>query len=290
MTKIDTSQLNRRSSYRHRAAQFIENDKVVGFVTLLILVNAVTLGLETSSGIMARHESMLLTIDAVILAVFTIELTVKFYAYRLDFFRSGWNWFDLGIVMIAWLPASGAFSILRSLRILRILRLLSVVPQMRRVVAAIGHSIPGMVSVIGVLALLFYVSAVLSTKLFGMHTDPAMQEWFGSIGASAYTLFQIMTLESWSMGIVRPVMSHFPWAWMFFVPFIIVTSFAVLNLFIGIIVDAMQTTQNNSNAAQSDHQFTHIEQELSALNEKMRELKTLLDQKNDDMDSDRFGS
>ena len=129
---------------------------------------------------------------------------------------------------------------MRALRVLRVLRLLSVVPQLRRVVIAIGHSIPGMASVVGILCLIFYVASVLATKLFGAHSDPNMQEWFGSISASAYTLFQIMTLESWSMGVVRPTMEIFPLSWIFFLPFIIITSFAVLNFFIGIVVDSMQ--------------------------------------------------
>lgn len=143
-------------------------------------------------------------------------------------------------MFIAWVPASGPLAVLRALRILRVLRLISVVPQMRRVIAAIGHSIPGMISVGGVLILIFYVAAVITTKLFGAHPDPNMQEWFGTVGASAYTLFQIMTLESWSMGVVRPTMELFPMSWLFFLPFIIVTSFAVLNFFIGIVVDSMQ--------------------------------------------------
>ncbi len=231
---------------RQSLAAFIESRYAVNFITIIILINAVTLGLETNPGVMADYGTFLNLLDRAILVIFTIELLIRLYAYRLSFFRSGWNLFDLFIVVMAWLPTTGPFSILRALRILRVLRLLSVVPQMRRVVTAIGHSIPGMISVISVLGLLFYVSAVLTTKLFGQHHDPLIQEWFGSIGASAYTLFQIMTLESWSMGIVRPVMHHFPWAWIFFVPFIIITSFAVLNLFIGIIVDAMQMTQQDS--------------------------------------------
>ncbi len=222
-------------------AAFLESDRFTIAITALILINAVTLGLETSAIAMERFGSLLKAVDLIILLIFTFELSLKFYVYRADFFRSGWNVFDLAIVAIAWLPATNGLSILRALRILRVLRLLSVVPQMRRVIGAIGHAIPGMVSVIGVLVLLFYISSVLATKLFGQHPDPNMKEWFGSIGASAYTLFQIMTLESWSMGIVRPTMELFPYAWLFFVPFIIVTSFAVLNLFIGIIVDAMQT-------------------------------------------------
>jgi len=239
---VNSTQQGKLTGNRKRAADFIESKSVVSAVIGLILINAVTLGLETDQQMVAGFGRVLHAIDTFILLIFTLELIIKFYAYRLDFFRSGWNIFDLLIVGIAWFPASGPFAILRALRILRVLRLLSVVPQMRRVLSAIAKSIPGMLSVIGVLGLLFYVSAVLTTKLFGQHPNADMQEWFGSIGASAYTLFQIMTLESWSMGIVRPVMEHYPWAWLFFVPFIIITSFAVLNLFIGIIVDAMQTS------------------------------------------------
>ena len=229
------------SAKHARLAALLESDRFTVAITALILLNAVTLGLETSATAMERFGGILKLVDMVILLIFTAEIALKIYVYRADFFRSGWNIFDFLIVAIAWLPATNGLSILRALRILRVLRLLSVVPQMRRVIGAIGHAIPGMISVIGVHILLFYISAVLATKLFGQHPDPNMQEWFGTIGASAYTLFQIMTLESWSMGVVRPTMELFPYAWVFFVPFIIVTSFAVLNLFIGIIVDAMQT-------------------------------------------------
>lgn len=226
---------------RDNVREVVESPFFVKTIIGLILLNALTLGLETDKDIVSRYGNILFMLDRTILIVFTFELALKFYTYRFSFFRSGWNIFDLAIVSLCWFPAQGAFSVLRALRILRVLRLLSVVPQMRKVIGAIGHSIPGMTSVIGVLSLIFYVAAVLATKLFGTYPDPQIQEWFGSIGASAYTLFQIMTLESWSMGIVRPVMEIFPWAWMFFVPFIIITSFAVLNLFIGIIVDSMQS-------------------------------------------------
>ncbi len=215
-------------------AQWFQN-----FLVAVILFNAVTLGLETTQ-FGKDNATILHKIDFVILLIFTIELILKLVVYRLKFFKSGWNWFDLIIVAVSWVPSSGPLSVLRAFRILRVLRLFSIVPQMRRVIGALGHSLPGMASVIGVLGIVFYVSAVLTTKLFGQHPDPNMQEWFGSIGASAYTLFQVMTLESWSMGIVRPTMELFPQSWLFFVPFIIITSFAVLNLFIGIIVDAMQ--------------------------------------------------
>ena len=251
----------------------IESNLFTFGITALILVNAITLGLETDQSITARYGGLLHWIDRIILVLFSIELLLKFYVYRFRFFRSGWNLFDLAIVAIAWAPTSGALTVLRALRILRVLRLISVVPQLRRVVSAIGHSIPGMVSVVGVLGLIFYVASVLATKLFGTYPDPNMQEWFGSIGASAYTLFQIMTLESWSMGLVRPIMELFPWAWSFFIPFIIITSFAVLNFFIGIIVDSMQIVQKQEETI-SDEENKHITMREYKLLKKQLDLLT----------------
>lgn len=252
-----------------RITQFVESPLIVRLITVLILINAVTLGLETVPSFMAEYGTIIFYIDKAILSVFVIEILLKLYAYRLSFFKSGWNNFDFLIVAIALVPASGPFAVLRALRVLRVLRLLSVVPQMRRVINAIGYSIPGMMSVISVLLLLFYVSAVLTTKLFGTHPDPQMQEWFGTIGASAYTLFQIMTLESWSMGIVRPTMELFPLSWLFFVPFIIITSFAVLNLFIGIIVDAMSMAQEEPRQKAKDEIKDFTAEEMAQLHDRL---------------------
>lgn len=257
---------------RLKVATFVESTSFIYSITILIIINAITLGLETNPEFTRDYGNALHLIDKTILIIFTVELVLKFYAYRFLFFKSGWNIFDFLIVGIAWVPAIGPFAILRALRILRVLRLLSVVPQMRKVIAAIGHSIPGMTSVIGVLSLLFYVSSVMATKLFGQSLDPQMQEWFGTIGASAYTLFQIMTLESWSMGIVRPTMALFPWAWIFFIPFIFITSFAVLNLFIGIIVDSMQTL-NEESKKEGEQEFEQANQsEIAVLNNKIDKL------------------
>jgi len=267
------------SGRRKAIAKFVEGGAFVKFIIFLILINAVTLGLETNADIMALHGVLIYNIDRIILSVFVFELILKFYAYRLSFFKSGWNVFDLIIITIALIPASGSLSILRALRILRVLRLISVIPQMRRVISAIGYSIPGMTSVIGVLLIIFYVCAVITTKLFGTHSDPQMQEWFGTIGASAYTLFQVMTLESWSMGIVRPTMDIFPLSWLFFIPFIIITSFAVLNLFIGIIVDAMQMVQEEPREEDKKEikEFTkaEIESLCQRLDEIQKEIKRL---------------
>lgn len=255
--------------------RFVESNQFQNFIIFLILFNAITLGLETSQ-FGKSNADILHTLDTTILLIFTVELMLKLIVYRSSFFRSGWNWFDFIIVAISWAPTSGALSVLRAFRILRVLRLLSVVPQMRRVIGALGHSLPGMASVVGVLSVIFYVSAVLTTKIFGSHIDANMQEWFGSIGSSAYTLFQVMTLESWSMGIVRPTMALFPQSWVFFVPFIIITSFAVLNLFIGIIVDAMQVMHEEEGKPK---QIIATKEDILMLEEKIDKLNELLQKK-----------
>ena len=206
------------------------------FIIGVILVNSVTLGLETSTTVMGHIGPILLVLDKLILGVFVVEILVRLYAFRLSFFKDPWSIFDLSIVAIALIPATGPFQVLRALRILRLLRLISVVPSLRRVIGGLIGALPGMGSIIVLLFLLFYVSAVMATNLFGT----SFPEWFGTLGASLYSLFQIMTLESWSMGIVRPVMEQHPNAWMFFVPFILLSTYSVLNLFIGVIVSAMQ--------------------------------------------------
>jgi voltage-gated sodium channel len=228
-------------------------------ITAVIVINAITLGLETSPAAMAAAGPVLLAIDAAALWVYTVEIGLKLWLFRGRFFRDGWNNFDFVIVAIAWLPAAGPLSVLRALRIMRVLRLLSVVPQMRSVIGALFRALPGMGSIVAVLGLIFYVAAVMATKLFG----EAFPEWFGSIGASMYSLFQIMTLESWSMGIVRPVMEEYPGAWAFFVPFIVITSFAVLNLFIALIVNSMQSLQAETRESlQAEAVVAHDEREL----------------------------
>jgi voltage-gated sodium channel len=227
----------RHTGWRGRLQAMLESRRFQRAITILIAINAVTLGLETSKTAMALAGDVLVTLDRVILSVFVIELLAKIAVYRTRFHRDPWNVFDFVVVGIALMPATGNLSVLRAMRILRVLRLVSAVPSMRRVVSALLHAIPGMGSIVALLTLVFYVFSVMATKLFAA----SFPDWFGTVGESAYTLFQVMTLESWSMGIVRPVMEVYPMAWAFFLPFILITSFTVLNLFIGIIVDAMQS-------------------------------------------------
>ncbi|MEM7195926.1 MAG: ion transporter [Pseudomonadota bacterium] len=205
-------------------------------ILALILVNAAILGLETSKTAMSYAGPLLIWLDRILLSIFTVEVLLRVVVYRSRFWRDPWRVFDLLIVGIALVPATGNLSVLRTLRVLRVLRVVGMMPSLRRVVGGLIAALPGMGSITLLLGLMFYVFSVMATKLFGQ----VFPQWFGTLGESAYTLFQIMTLESWSMGIVRPVLEAFPLAWIFFITFIITTSFTVLNLFIGIIVSAMQ--------------------------------------------------
>jgi len=224
-------------SLRERARHFVERPAVTNAILGIIIFNAITLGLSTSDFVTDRIGGLLAVIDKLVLAIFVAELALKLFAYGLRFFSSAWNVFDLAVVSVGLLPDRQGLSALRGLRVIRALRLLSVIPQMRAVVQALLDALPGMGAVIVMISIVFYVFGVMATLMYGATFD----EWFGTLGRSLYSLFQIMTLESWSMGIVRPVMEVHPMAWAFFVPFIVVTAFSVLNLFIGLLVNTMQS-------------------------------------------------
>lgn len=267
---------------RTRLQTLIEHTRVQQFIIVLILINAVLLGVETSPAVMNRAGELILALDKLILAIFVLEILIRLYVYRMAFWRDPWSLFDFTVVSIALIPASGPFAVLRALRVLRVLRLLTMVPSMRRVVGALLGAIPGLASIGVMLLIFFYVFAVIATNLYGV----SHPQWFGTLGHSFYTLFQIMTLESWSMGIVRPVMEASPYAWMFFVPFILIATFTMLNLFIAIIVSAMQTY------SEAEHQETvealqqaeenieaDLHEEMRSLRGEIRELKELLENK-----------
>jgi len=264
-----------------RLAAFIEHPRVQGAIIALILLNAALLGMETWPAAMAAAGGLILGIDQVILGVFVVEIALRLYVHREAFWRDPWSVFDFTVVAIALLPATGPLAVLRALRVLRVLRLLTMVPSMRRVVGALLAAIPGLGSIAMVLMIIYYVFAVIATKLFAA-TYP---EWFGNIGLSLYTLFQIMTLESWSMGIARPIMENFPYAWAFFVPFILVATFTMLNLFIAIIVNAMQTYTEQEQAERvvavtqaQEYIEADLHTQIRALRDEIRELKTLFAQ------------
>ncbi len=235
------------------------------FILAVILVNAIVLGLQTSKELVASVGPLLDLIDNICLGIFTIEILLKLTVHRHRFFLSGWNNFDFLIVGISLLPGAGGLSVLRAMRIMRVLRVVSVAPSLRRVVEGFITALPGMMSVFVLMALIFYIAGVMATKLFA-DTFP---QWFGTLGESLYSLFQIMTLESWSMGIVRPVMEEHPYAWLFFVPFIMITTFAVVNLVVGLIVTSMEGENEVEENKATDAYRDEVMAKLDALTAKV---------------------
>jgi voltage-gated sodium channel len=257
-------------SLQSTVQKFVEDPRFLKFIMTLIILTAIILGIETSKGVMSQWGPVLEFINNVFLAVFVIELSLRIYAWRMRFFKDPWSLFDLIVVGIALVPASGPLSILRALRVLRVLRLVSAVPAMRRVVTTLLGALPGLGSIAILLSLFYYVFAVIATKIFG----DMFPDWFGTLGLSLYTLFQVMTLESWSMGIARPVMEAFPYAWVFFIPFILIATFTMLNLFIAIIVNAMQSFNDAEHAVEKNEEVLAHNQEINLLNDKLDKLQT----------------
>lgn len=243
-----------------RLRTILEHPRAEWTIAALIVINAAILGLETSPTAMAAAGPLLAALDHAILAFFVVEIAARILVHRLAFFRDPWSLFDFIVVGIALIPATGNLSVLRALRILRVLRLITVVPSLRRVVGGLVASLPGMGSIALLLILLFYVASVMATQLYG----DDFPELFGNLGASAFTLFAVMTLEGWVDGVVKPVMEKHPYAWLFFIPYILITTFAVLNLFIAVIVNAMQSEYEEARA-EEEQEHRREQQELRAI-------------------------
>lgn len=251
--------------WRLRLAEFVESARIQHFIVAVILINAAVLGFETSKGAMAAAGPLLVAIDKACLVVFCLEIGARLLAYRWAFWRSGWNIFDFAVVAVALVPGAGPWAVLRSLRVLRVMRLLTVIPSLRKVVAAFLHAIPGLGGVLLLMSVFLYTSAVLAVNLFGAK----FPQWFGTLGGALFSLFQILTLEGWA-DMAREVMAVYPWAALFFIAFIIIATFTVLNLFIGIIVSTMQELavkpENDEATSEStDEILRRMEPELRAL-------------------------
>ncbi|MDX8048535.1 ion transporter [Lentzea sp. BCCO 10_0798] len=256
---------------RERVRTVVDGERFQRAIIAVIIVNAIVLGCETSPALVASYGGLLNALDHAALAVFVVELVARLYAHRLEFFRDPWSCFDFLVVCVSLLPAGGAISVIRSLRILRALRLVSMVPSMRRVVSALVTSIPGLVSLLTLLVLLLYVGGVMASNLFGDSGDPR----FGNLGSTILTLFQITTGDGWS-DVMRDLMVSHPFAWIFFVCFLLIGTFTMLNLFISVVCSAMESEIQSSRPqpvpAPRTEDDSLILSELKALREEVRAL------------------
>ncbi|MEU4365076.1 ion transporter [Promicromonospora sp. NPDC023987] len=268
--------------WRERLRVFLDQRWFVNVVLAVILANALVLGAETM--VDGAALDVLVAIDHTMLGFFVLELLLRIVANGRRFFRDPWNLFDLAVVGIAVLPASESLSALRALRVLRVLRVITVVPSLRRVVDGLLRAVPGMGAVGALLVLVMYVSAVIATGLFGESSE----EYFGNLGISLFTLFQAMTGEAWP-DIARTVMVAHPWAWIFFVLYILVVSFAVLNLFIAVIVNGMEeiSEEERKDDEQKDERLDALAAQNREILVELRSLRAKLDEDGGGADATR---
>ena len=259
--------------WKQHIEEFMRHSWVQYSLVVLIVVNAIILGLETNQGLMASWGKELILLDHIILGIFVFEIVILIAARGLVYFKDPWCAFDFIVVGIALIPASGSLSVLRAFRVLRVLRLINKVESMRKVVSGLLGSLPGLGSVFGLILIIFYVASVIATNLFRDHF-PA---FFGDLGLTAYTLFQVMTLEGWSQEIARPIMEIYPYAWVFFISFILIATFIIFNLFIAVIVDSI--TANKEKDVRDEVHLSNIENNLSAMRDEISELKRMLEKR-----------
>ncbi len=264
---------------REKLKNWLEKPLIQNGVLLVIVINAILLGLMTSENLMAQYGGILSLANDLCLAIFVLELVLRIVAHGGKFFKDGWNLFDFFIVAISLFPTTGIFSSLRIIRIFRVLRTLRVVTKLGRlrlIVQAIIGSLPSIGWTSLLLGIIFYVFAVIGTTLFG----PSFPDWFGDVGKSTYTLFQVMTLESWSMGISRPVMEVFPWAFLYFVPFILLTAYVVLNVVVGVVVNTIsEIADANKQEELHNRSDCELQEAFLKLKEQMEVVELLLQEK-----------
>jgi voltage-gated sodium channel len=278
------SENKKQTAWQLKIENFVAHQWIQTGIVVLIIINALLLGMETSESIMDIYGPELHLLDHAILGIFICEIALLMLARGLNFFKDPWCVFDFVVIAIALIPASESLAVLRSLRVLRVLRLINKVQSMRKVVKGLLGSLASLGSVIGLMLIVFYVSAVISTNLFAKE----FPDWFGNLGASFFTLFQIMTLESWSEGIARPVMDKFPYSWIFFLSFIMIATFTVINLFIAAIVDSFSSASHEEREEKTrllkeskfqedeKRQQQIINEELDSIRLELQEIKSLI--------------
>lgn len=261
-----------KTNWQQKVEDFVDNAIIQYAIVILIILNAALLGLETNQDVMQAYGAELVILDHFILGVFILELALLIIARGADFFKDPWSVFDFVVIAIALVPATESLSVLRALRVLRVLRLINKFDSMRKVVGGLLSCLPSLASVVSLILIIFYVSAVIATNLFGQE----FPELFGGMGNTAFTLFQVMTLESWSDGIARPVMEKFPYAWVFFVFFILIATFVIVNLFIAVIVDSLTSGSSSEDTQAARDQSNELQAEIQAMRQELKELKALV--------------
>jgi len=246
---------------------------------IVIFINAIVIGLETYNGIYQPHMVLFHSVERVFLWIFTIEIILRIIATkspRYMFFKSGWNNFDFIIVASSIIFAGAYFvSVLRIIRVLRILRAISIIPSLQRLVNALLNTIPAMGNILLLMGIIFYIFAVMGTILF----KEISPEYFGALHLSLLTLFQVVTLDSWASGVLRPIIDIAPWAWIYFISFVLIGTFVVINLFIGVVVNNVQAANITEEDKEKERRNEMLGEEIKMLRQEIAELKQLIEHK-----------
>lgn len=264
--------------------KLVDSKAFQGIILFVILFNCVLMGIETIKGLSENTLFVLAVINEVCLWIFIAEIILKFLAYGPSYFKDPWNWFDMFVVGISLFSGLSFMSAFRAMRVLRVLKslkalkgtkLIGSVRHLQVIIVAIVKSIPSIMWTGILLILIYYIFALIGVNLFG----DAFPDWFGDIGKAMYTLFQVMTLESWSMGISRPVMEVYSFAWAYFVPFVLLSSFIVMNVVVGIVVNAIsEVTADNAKEEAKENPVSNNELvgEIRSLKEQLDRLEKQL--------------
>lgn len=258
------------------------------FIIIVVLINTITLGIETVSNLSETQILILETIDKTCLLIFTVEIIVRLiyaFSHKKNFFANAWNLFDLAIVLVSIGAESAFFTIFRTFRILRLgkaarllksvravrlSKLISSLEELRKIVQAIVLSIPGIMWTLILLSLLLYIYAILGINLYGAE----LPEMFGDLPTTFFTLFQVMTFESWATALARPLFETHPLSWIYFVSFILITTYIALNLIVGVIVSSVEKATQEVSVKKD--QNSDLKQELSKLKEQIERIENLI--------------
>ena len=271
--------LNTLRDFAHRLTK---SHKFEYFIVGLILINAVLVGVETLPRVMQHYDHWIMLGFQITLIIFIVEAALKMFAQwpRPDrYFRDGWNVFDFAIIVLALVPATGGFAIVaRMARLLRLLRLVSAVQELRLIVATLVRSIPSMLHIVVLMSLIVYVYAIIGYQLFHEH-DP---EHWRNLGISLLSLFRVVTLEDWT-DIMYKAMELHPLTWMYFVSFVVLGTFVVINLFIAVVINNLdEAKQERLRDLEQAPTADSLLSELRATQQSLRRLEEQLQRRQED--------
>lgn len=243
-------------SWKQVAINVVEARAFQALIIIAIVLNTLLLAFETDKQLARDHGALFHSGNLVFSVIFTIEIGIKIFAQRTLFFRSGWNLFDFTIVAVTISPLADELTAMRALRVIRLLRLTSALPSLRRTVENIFRAIPGVFSILIIFILIYFVASIMGTLMF----QSVSPEYFGDLAKTSFSLFQIMTLEAWASDIVRPITSELPMASLFFILFIIITNFVLVNFFVAVFIEA-----TNSEDKEKEARLERIESEINQI-------------------------